>query len=258
MQRMSNNINRAIAWASRHWLGLFNTVVGIYVFLPILAPMLMAAGFERPARVIYTAYTPMCHQMAFRSFFLFGEQPVYPRELAGTEFIPFEAYIPQIAEFADIDAEDWPALFLRARQFLGNEQLGYKTALCQRDMAIFGALFFGGVLYAVLRKRRTIKPLPFLWFVIIGMGPIALDGFSQLFGYYGELLPFLDFIALRESPPLIRTLTGAWFGFCVAWMVLPSIDRSVRANETMAAQRAARLQLEAESAPVVADEYDAL
>ena len=174
---------------------------------------------------------------------------VYPRELAGTEFVPFEAYMSQITEFAGIDAEDWPTLFLQARQFVGNEQMGYKTALCQRDMAIFGALF-SGMLYAVLRKRRTVKPLPFLWFVIIGMGPIALDGFSQLFGYYGELLPFLDFITLRESPPLTRTLTGAWFGLCVAWMVLPSIDRGVRANEAEAARRAARLQSATEAAIV--------
>ncbi|MCO5192647.1 MAG: DUF2085 domain-containing protein [Anaerolineae bacterium] len=255
---MSDRINRIVAWASRHWLGIFNTIVGIYVFLPILAPMLMAAGIERPARYIYTAYSPMCHQMAFRSFFLFGEQPVYPRELAGTDFVPFEAYMSQITEFAGIDAEDWPTLFLQARQFVGNEQMGYKTALCQRDMAIFGALFFGGILYAVLRKRRTVKPLPFLWFVIIGMGPIALDGFSQLFGYYGELLPFLDFITLRESPPLTRTLTGAWFGLCVAWMVLPSIDRGVRANEAEAARRAARLQSATEATIVDAAEQDEL
>jgi uncharacterized membrane protein len=236
---MSDRINRMVAWASRHWLGLFNTVIGIYVFLPILAPMLMAAGIERPARVIYTVYSPMCHQMAFRSFFLFGEQPVYPRELANSNFTSFETYLPAIDEFADVDPSDWPTLFLEARRFVGNDLLGYKTALCQRDMAIFGALFFGGVLFAILRKRYTIKPLPFLWFVIIGMGPIALDGFSQLFGYYGELLPFLDFFALRESPPMVRTLTGAWFGFCVAWLTLPAIDRSVRANQEAEARRKA-------------------
>jgi uncharacterized membrane protein len=249
---MSDFINRAVAWASRHWLALFNTAVGIYVFLPILAPMLMAAGFERPARVIYTAYSPMCHQMAFRSFFLFGEQPVYPRELAGTDFVPFEAYVAQISDFAGVDAEDWPTLFLKARQFVGNEQLGYKTALCQRDMAIFGALFLSGLLYGWLRKRYTIKPLPFLLFVIIGMGPIALDGFSQLFGYYGELVPFLNFVPLRESPPMIRTLTGAWFGFCVAWMVLPSIDRGMQTSRESAERRAALAQLAAEE--VVLDE----
>lgn len=225
---MSDRINRMISWMARHWLALFNTAIGVYVFLPLLAPMLMATGVEGPARLIYTVYRPMCHQMAFRSFFLFGEQPVYPRAMVGTNFTPFEAYLPGVPEFDGVESDDWPTLFLRARDFLGNEQMGYKTALCQRDMAIFGALLFGGLLYAVLRKRRTVKPLPFLWFIVIGMGPIALDGFSQLFGYYGDLLPFLDFVPLRESPPAIRTLTGAWFGFCVAWMALPAIDRSMR------------------------------
>jgi len=66
-------------WLSRHFMFLFNTFLAVYVGLPFLAPALMKAGFETPARMIYTVYSPLCHQLAFRSWFLFGEQAYYPR-----------------------------------------------------------------------------------------------------------------------------------------------------------------------------------
>lgn len=215
---------------TRHWLFFFNLVVGLYVALPILAPILMEAGLTTPARIIYTAYSPMCHQMAFRSFFLGGEQHVYPRALAGaSDMKPFEAYAAGLSEFQYIPAEDWPDYFLAARRFLGNAQMGYKMALCERDISIFGALLVGGLIYAAARRRGAVRPLPIVWFVLIGMAPIGLDGFSQLLGYYGLSVPQMARIfPLRESAPWLRSLTGAWFGLCVAWLALPNIDLSVR------------------------------
>ena len=65
-------IDRFVLWLSRHWLGVFNGAAALYVGLPILAPILMNIGATGPAKAIYVAYSPMCHQMAFRSFFLFG------------------------------------------------------------------------------------------------------------------------------------------------------------------------------------------
>lgn len=223
-------VNRFVYWLSRRWLAVFNTFMAIYVGLPLLAPVLMEAGLTRPARVIYTVYSPLCHQMASRSFFLFGEQPVYPRELAGTDFTPIEAYMPSIPEFAGASADpaEWTSFILPARRFVGNEQLGYKTALCQRDMAIYGFVLLGGLLYGLLRRRWNIKPLPLWAFVIFGLGPIALDGFSQLFSQYlAVLAPALAALPLRESTPLYRTLTGALFGFMLVWLTYPHIDASM-------------------------------
>jgi hypothetical protein len=59
-------------WLSNHYLALFNIIVLVYLGLPILAPVLMNAGVETPARLIYRVYGTMCHQWSFRSFFLFG------------------------------------------------------------------------------------------------------------------------------------------------------------------------------------------
>lgn len=185
----------------------------------------MQAGLTGPAQLIYTVYRPACHQMAFRSVFFFGEQPFYPRELAHTQYQPFESYALRTPEFqhANLDGLDF-TLVTAARNFIGNAEMGYKTALCQRDLGIFLFLLIGGLLYGFLRTRMRVRPMPILLFIVIGMGPIGLDGFSQLFGYYSESIPLLSIFSVRESTPLMRSATGAWFGFCVAWLVLPYIE----------------------------------
>ncbi len=230
-------VDRMVYWFSRHWLAVFNVLVLIYVGLPILAPVLLNAGADGPARVIYTIYKPMCHQMTQRSFFLFGEQLAYPREIAGTNMQPIEAYVDDIPEFENVEAGDWPAFFTAARRFTGNEQLGYKTALCERDIGIYGFVLIGGLVFGLLRYRVKIRPLPLILFIIIGLGPIALDGFSQLFSYWatpldgseasGVLASIQSVLPLRESTPFLRTFTGAIFGFMLAWLAYPQIEKGM-------------------------------
>lgn len=230
-------IDKIVYNLSRRWLTVFNIIVAIYVALPIAAPMLMQAGATGPARVLYTIYSPMCHQMASRSFFLFGEQIAYPREIAGTNLAPIESFMGDIPEFAGVstDPADWPEFLLPARRFLGNRHVGYKTALCERDMAIYSFVLLGGLLYGLLRNRFKIKPLPLWAFILIGMGPIGLDGFSQLFSQYGLALEPLSFLTtifpLRESSPFLRTFTGALFGFMLAWLTFPSIAAGMKGTE---------------------------
>jgi uncharacterized membrane protein len=235
-------IDRFVYWLAKHWLAVFNTIAAIYVGLPMLAPVLMNAGWTTPARGIYLAYSPMCHQMASRSFFLFGEQSVYPRELANSSFTPIEAYLADIPEFAGIDPDNWVQFTSAARSFLGNERMGYKMALCERDIGIYLFVLLGGILYAFLRRNPKVKALPLLAFIIIGMGPIGLDGFSQLFGYWftpadgsaaSGVAEFVQNIfPLRESPPWLRTLTGAWFGLCLVWLAYPNIEEGMKQTKT--------------------------
>lgn len=227
-------IDRFIYWMSGRWVWVFSLVAAIYVGLPMLAPVLMKVGAEAPARVIYTVYSPMCHQMASRSFFLYGEQPVYPRALADTDYTPIESYMPSIPEFAAAsdDPANWGGFLLAARRWVGNDTLGYKMALCERDIAIYSFVFIGSLLYGLLRRFGVkIKPLPLVAFIILGMGPIGLDGFSQLFGQYataGDTLAFLSNIfPLRESPPFLRTFTGALFGFSLVWMAYPHVEKGM-------------------------------
>lgn len=202
-------------WMSRHWLALVNLLFFLYIGLPFLAPVLMKAGATVPANVVYAAYSPLCHQLGFRSFFLFGEQPYYPRVSAG---------VPGAITFGQATGLDENDLFA-ARAFKGNEQLGYKVALCERDVAIYLAIVFFGLLFGATGRR--LKPMHWAWWLLIGIVPIGLDGFSQLFSQLN--LPFLaTILPYRESTPTLRVLTGALFGFCTAWFGLPYVEESMR------------------------------
>ena len=69
---------RFVDWAAdafvRHWLLLANGVIGVFAFLPFLAPYLVSIGQTSLAQSIYVAYSYTCHQMPSRSWFLFGQQ----------------------------------------------------------------------------------------------------------------------------------------------------------------------------------------
>lgn len=212
--------DRAMYWVSRHYLALLNLVMLLYFGLPILAPVLMNAGATGPANVIYTLYKPLCHQFGFRSFFLFGEQSYYPLAEADIhDVITFEA----ATGLQDLSNPAGLARF-EARNFVGNEAMGYKMALCERDMAIYAAIFLFGVLFSVTGRR--LKPLHWTLWILIGMVPVGLDGFSQLFSqmewsWLEAILPY------RESTPFLRVLTGGLFGFATAWFAYPSIEESM-------------------------------
>ena len=184
----------------------------------------MRLGMEQPARLIYTVYSPFCHQFAFRSFFLFGEQPVYPRENAGSSWGTFEDYVSELPEFrgADIKSFDLP-LISSARSFLGNDQIGYKVTLCERDIMIYMALFVGGLIYAIPVVRRRLRPVPLWLYVFLGLGPIGLDGFSQLLGY-----PPFSLWPPRETLPEFRVITGIIFGLMNAWLAFPYFEAAMQ------------------------------
>lgn len=193
---VSDVASHLVLWIARHWLAMFNTAWGLYTFLPFLAPVLMYAGIEGPARIIYGLYSFTCHQLPDHSYFLFGPTAE-----------------PQAQALMAAGAPDVNNLFL-FRTFIGNAQVGYKVALCQRDVAIYGSVFIAGLLFAFVRDRITVKP-PSLKVYFIFLIPIAVDGLSQLFGW-------------RESNWWLRTVTGAIFGVASAWLAYPYVDDAMQ------------------------------
>jgi uncharacterized membrane protein len=208
--------DRFSRWFSNHYMVLLNGFIFLYVFLAMLAPSLMKVGWEGPAKVIYRVYSPLCHQLAFRSFFMFGEQAYYPRQLAD---------VPGVVTYSEatgLDENDVNA----ARAFLGNQTMGFKMALCQRDIAIYGMMLIFGLIFSI--SGRKIKPLPWYLWILIGLGPIGLDGFSQLLSQTGWGI--FAWIPLRESTPFFRVITGAFFGLATAWFGYPYLEESVLEN----------------------------
>jgi uncharacterized membrane protein/glutaredoxin len=217
-------LNKLLHSFSRHWLVVANFLVLLYVGMPFAAPVLMKAGAVRPASWIYTIYSPMCHQLGYRSWFLFGEQAAYPKEIAGTSMTSF-------GEATGLDEENLTA----ARKFVGDEHLGYKVALCERDVAIYGGIFLGGLVFGLIRSR--LKPLPVWLWLLLGVLPIALDGGTQL-------LSAIDFFSfpVRESTPLLRTITGLLFGLMNVWLAYPYVEESMLETRAQVAAKLARVE----------------
>ena len=210
-------------WISRRYLLALNLFMLLYVGLPFLAPTLMKLGAEVPARAIYRIYSPLCHQFGFRSFFLYGDQAFYPlaeAKLAGVQ--TFE----QATGIANLND---PYSFTRfeARKYIGDESVGYKVALCERDIAIYLSILIFGIVFGLTGRR--FKSLHWALWLLIGIAPIGLDGFSQLFSQFNwEWLASI--VPYRESTPYLRVLTGALFGLATAWFAYPNIEESM--NET--------------------------
>lgn len=212
--------DRVSFWMSKHYLALIVFMLLIYVGLPFLAPALMKAGAESPARAIYAIYSPLCHQFGFRSFFLFGEQAYYPLPEAGMNGVKT---FDQVTGLQDLDNPSSVSR-LDARRFIGDETTGYKVALCERDVAIYLGLMFFAILFGA--TGRKLPALHWMLWLVLAVGPIGLDGFSQLFSQFN--MPWLaSLVPYRESTPFLRALTGAFFGFGTAWFSIPNMEETI-------------------------------
>lgn len=204
--------DRFSMWLTRHYMVIFNLLLFVFVGLPFAAPAFAKAGLGIPSRIIYTIYSPLCHQFGFRSWFLFGEQAAYPRDLAGQPGLSFE-------QASGIDPHD----VMAAKNFIGNEKMGYKVAICERDVAIYGGILLFGVFFSL--TGRKIKSIPWYLWVVLGIIPMGIDGVSQM----PALLSLnLSWLPIRESTPLLRSITGLLFGLTTAWYGYPMIEDTMR------------------------------
>ena len=209
-----NGADRFTYWISHHYMLLFNSFVAIYLGLALLAPIFMKTGFLTPASIIYRLYNHMCHQLAYRSIFIFGEQPFYPRTAAGVDGYLTYGQATGLSEGNSYDE------VMTARDYRGSETLGYKLALCQRDLAIYGGILLFGLLFALSGNNFPVIPW-YIW-LLIGIIPIGLDGLSQLLSQ-----PPLNFFPYRESTPALRIITGSLFGFFTAWFGYPLVEETM-------------------------------
>jgi len=182
-------LGRIVHTISWHWLLLFNTAIGIFAFLPILAPILMVTGHARWGRFIYAFLGLSCHQLPERSFFLFGPRLAYA--------------LNQLEHLLG------PSVPLR---YIGDTATGFKMAVCERDIAIYLAMFLAGMVFALVRHR--LQPLSWKGFVVLCV-PMAVDGLGQLFGFW-------------ESTPWSRVVTGSLFGVAWIWLAYPHVETAMR------------------------------
>ncbi|MCF6278304.1 MAG: DUF2085 domain-containing protein, partial [Anaerolineales bacterium] len=141
-------------YLSRHWILVFSLLYGSYVGMPFVAPIFMRIGWEAPARGIYAFYSLLCHQMAQRSFFLFGTRGMY-----------------SLKEIQAVYPHNFNMLLLR--RFIGTTEMGWKVAWSDRMVSMYTSiLFFAWIWYPL---RRRIKLLP-IWGLFLFILPMAVDG----------------------------------------------------------------------------------
>lgn len=216
-------------WISRHYLAALNWIVVLYLGLSFLAPVLMRIGWRVPALLLYRSYGLVCHQLAYRSFFLFGEQPVYPRAAAGVE-----GYLT-LQQATGLEEDNSASAIYAARTYIGDEKIGYKVALCERDVAIYGGILLFGLAFAI--SGRRFSPLPWYLWILLGLVPVGIDGLSQLASQ-----PPLSLLPYRESTPFLRVLTGGLFGFITAWFAYPLIEETMQDSRKVMEDKLRRIR----------------
>ncbi len=184
----------------------------VFLLLTLAAPTAMKIGRDLPGHALYKFFSKFCHQFAFRSWFLYGQQTHYPRFENGN--------LLSYGEMFGASVDD----LTTASSILGNSAAGYKIAICQRDTAMYSALLVSGLIFALSGKKISKIPL-WLWFVL-GVLPLGIDGITQL---SGTSLLQLHWLPVRESTPLIRTITGGLFGFISGWYIYPSLEENLSA-----------------------------
>jgi uncharacterized membrane protein len=206
----------------RHWLAYINVFWAVLVGLPWLAPVLMQIGATGRARIIYSVYRYLCHQLANRSFFLFGSKAMY----SYTDLLPYAS-----------DVNTYEGL----RAFIGNAELGYKVAWSDRMVSLYGGFLLGGFVFALLRRYLT----PSRWVLYLVMViPMFLDGTTHVisdlsgvgqgFRYTnawlaaltGDALPasFYTGTDLGSFNSTMRLLTGLLAGLGTTWMLYSLFD----------------------------------
>ena len=204
---------------NHHWLLIFNAMSGLFIGLTAVAPLLMALGLEGPARLLYLAYAPNCHQLPQRSYFLFGPH--------GIDTYSLEQVLA------------WGGDPNHLRSFVGNAEIGFKMAMAHRTTAIFGTIFLAGLAYTLLRYR--LPALPWKWYPVL-IAPIFFDGISHVISEVtglgfrsrnawaawltGDTFHPVFYIGtgIGSLNWLLRTLTGALFGLATVWLLYPLLE----------------------------------
>jgi len=211
------------------WITLVGVVLGVYVFLPMLAPIFMAIGWSDVGKAIYFIYSFLCHQLPERSYFLFGSKLTY-----------------SLAEIQAAWQNTTNPLILR--QFIGNPEMGWKVAWSDRMVSMYTATWIFGLFWWHL--RRLVKPLPW-WGLALFLLPMAVDGsshfLSDLEGIgegFRDSNAWLATLTNNAFTPgfyvsdawgsfnsLMRLLTGVLFGIGIIWFSFPYLDLAFSTNE---------------------------
>ncbi|HBY95205.1 MAG: DUF2085 domain-containing protein [Ardenticatenaceae bacterium] len=238
-------IQKLVYAFTRHWLFGLNAVVFLYLFGALVAPTLAAAHQNGAANVLYTAYGFTCHQLPERSYFLFAPGG------------GIHTYNEDLILRQGVDSDN-------RRAFRGDAEMGYKFAVSDRMVSMYGGTLLAGLLYALLRRLRVpVPPLPFWGLVLLAL-PMGIDGFTHLiddvtgigwratnawavpiFGpqMAADFYTGTDWGSLNS---LLRLVTGLLFGLGTVWFAYPLIGLGFEDIADQAERQLARAEEKSE------------
>jgi len=149
-----------------------------------------ASQGDANANLMYAAFAPTCHQLTSRSNCLFVSQ--------GGEY-----------SFGDC-MQSGNLSYTKANEVEAGGAAGYKLPVCSRDVAIYLAMLAGALALPFARRVESAE-WPSKWLLAAACVPIAIDGFTQLFGW-------------RESSNAIRMITGAIVGIALPFYIVPMLN----------------------------------
>ena len=226
-RRVAIFLQKLVYYLSKYWYGFAMIFSFIFLLLGFAAPALMAENQVESAQKIYRFLAINNHQLPERSYFLFGEE-------GGVQ-----TYTIQKLEDAGMDPNNH-------QSFVGNEDIGYKTGLNHRMMAIFIGMFVGGLAWGLSRGKLRMGLFVFLLLLL----PILLDGFSHTISENGSGFREVNqwariltggqladsFYTQSTAGSLnwwLRIITGTLFGLGITWYLFTRFDdyfKNVRAK----------------------------
>ncbi len=229
---MGNNApsQRFFASLAKHWLVILNVLLGIWVTLPFMAPVLMKFQYFGAARAVYQFYSLQCHQLPQRSYFMFGERVTYWLD--------------------EIGGVSGAKTLWGLRNFVGNERMGYKVAWSDRMVSLYTSIFIGSVVFMLWRKR--MHPLS-IAVVALAMLPLVIDGGAHMIsdlqgigrGFRDSNL-WLSSLTNNTFPvsfyvgdqwgsfnSIMRLFSGAVAGLSLAWFLMPQLDKMAQESAAL-------------------------
>jgi uncharacterized membrane protein len=100
---------------------------------------------------------------------------------------------------------------------------GYQMAVDARSFAIYVSFLAVGLIFPLIRDR--LKPWKLRYYILL-MLPMAIDGFTQLFGVPipRGIGPEWHLIWTVESTNVLRVITGTIFGLASALFIFPILQ----------------------------------
>ena len=182
----------------------------LYAFLPFLSPILFSNNSQsKIASGIQHIYSNFCHQRPQSSIFLFGGED--------------SQYFYTLDELKDLDVVPKDSNMSSGAGYWGNEEIGYKVAFCIRDVGIYFALGFFGLLLVLFMnlKKKTIKVH---WvFILLFMLPMVFDGIIQIFVmlFAPSWIPDWYLVSMLK-----KFVTGFLFGVGAALLIFPNLKEA--------------------------------